>query len=174
MKEFTIPLLGVIFVTLIAGSIQSISADHLESDQGIFKDENNVNIASTKDSKYQIHLQVEVRNAQERLVSVLETMGGKYLAHEITDQIFDKMAGKREIVIINKIKYEKIQNVFTYDAQSLLLHKDMRTAWSLEFVENVDGHGLKRLPTFQAVVPVYPIAEGDILTFHWTFLREIN
>ena len=39
MKKFTIALLGVIFVTLIAGSIQSISADHLEPGQGIFKEE---------------------------------------------------------------------------------------------------------------------------------------
>ena len=48
MKKFTLALLGVIFVTLIAGSIQSISADHLESDQGIFKDVKDVNLRGTK------------------------------------------------------------------------------------------------------------------------------
>ena len=44
-------LLGVIFVTLIAGSVQSVTADHLEPGQGIYKDENSVNLVSTKDSK---------------------------------------------------------------------------------------------------------------------------
>ena len=38
MKGFVILLLGIIFVTLIAGSVQSISADHLEPGIGIFKD----------------------------------------------------------------------------------------------------------------------------------------
>jgi len=33
--------------------------------------------------------------------------------------------------------------------------------------------GSKRLPIFQAAAPV-SIAEDDILTFHWTILRELN
>jgi hypothetical protein len=61
VKEFTILLLGVIFVTLIADSVQSIYADHiLEDGKGIFKDQDHQNFAKTTDSnsKYQIHLQV--------------------------------------------------------------------------------------------------------------------
>ncbi len=42
MKWLVISLLGVIFVVLLAGSVQSISADH-ESDGGIFKDRSEVN-----------------------------------------------------------------------------------------------------------------------------------
>ena len=49
MKKFTIALLGAIFVALIACSIQLISADH-ESDEGIFKDKNEVNLVTTQDS----------------------------------------------------------------------------------------------------------------------------
>ena len=44
MEKFTIALLSVIFVTLIAGCIQSISADHLEPGQGIFKEESDVEL----------------------------------------------------------------------------------------------------------------------------------
>ena len=51
MKGFAIPLLGVIFVTLISGSIQSIYADHLEPDQGIFSSEDEDSNESTN-SKY--------------------------------------------------------------------------------------------------------------------------
>ena len=72
-----VPLLGVIFVLLIAGSIQSISADHLESSKGIFKDENTVNLDLSIDSKYQIYLHVVIRNAQDQLVSLSEEMHGQ-------------------------------------------------------------------------------------------------
>ena len=65
-----VPLLGVIFVLLIAGSIQSITADHLEPGIGIFKNENLINLILSKDSKYEIFVLVEIRNAQGELISV--------------------------------------------------------------------------------------------------------
>ena len=48
------PLLSVILVTLIAGSVQSISADHLEPGQGIFSGESEVELVTTEDSNYQV------------------------------------------------------------------------------------------------------------------------
>ena len=60
MKGFVILLLSAAFIGLLIGSIQFVSADHLLGGQGIFKDENRVNLVSTKDSKYQIYLQVVV------------------------------------------------------------------------------------------------------------------
>ena len=177
MKGFVIPLLSVIFVTLIASSIQSVSADHLLPGDGVFKNENDVNIASSIDSKYQIHLQVIVRNAQNQLVGVSEAVFGYYIPHQITDQIFDEMPGKREIVIIDKMIYEKIQNIFAgvgvQEFPFETSYQDIRTTWWLGFDENIDGHGSKLLPIFQALAPV-SLAEDDILTFHWTFLRELN
>ena len=62
VKKFTILLLGVIFTTLIVGSIQSISAQN----------ENDV-----MNSEYKIHLQVVVRDANEQLVSVIESTNTK-------------------------------------------------------------------------------------------------
>ena len=56
MKRFTKILLGAIFVALIAGSIQSISADH-ETDKGIFKDWTNVDLAATKNTNFHVYLQ---------------------------------------------------------------------------------------------------------------------
>ena len=177
MKGFVIPLLSIIFVTLIASSIQSVSADHLLPGDGVFKNENDVNIASSIDSKYQIHLQVIVRNAQNQLVGVSEAVWGYYIPHQITDQIFDEMSGKREIVIIDKMKYEKIQNTFAgvgvQEFPFKTSYQDIRTTWYIGFNENIDGHGSKLLPIFQAAAPI-TMAEDDILTFHWTFLRELN
>jgi len=173
MKKFAIMLLGVIFVVLLSGSVESVSADHLLPGEGVFKNENDVNIASSIDSKYQIHLHMIVRNAQNQLVGVSQAVWGYYIPHQITDQIFDEMSGKREIVTVDNIKYEKIQNIFTEVSRSLGLHTDVRMTWTLEFYANVDGHGTKRLPIFQAIVPIFS-AEDDILTFHWTILRETN
>ena len=170
-------LLGVIFVVLLSGSVESVAADHLLPDEGVFKDENNVNIASSVNSKYQIHFQMIVRNAQNQLVSVSDSVHGYYIPHQITDQIFDGMSGKREMIIVDKMKYEKIQNVYTHGIQQFpfttSIH-DMRIVWYLVFNVNIDGHGLKSLPIFQASTAPVSLAEDDILTFHWTFLRETN
>ena len=177
MKGFVIPLLSVIIVTVIAGSVQYAAADHLLPGEGVFKNENDVNIASSIDSKYQIHLQVIVRNAQNQLVGVSQAVWGYYIPHQITDQIFDEMSGKREIVTVDNIKYEKIQNAFYHvgvqEFPFKTSYQDIRITWYLGFDENIDGHGSKRLPIFQAAAPI-TIAEDDILTFHWTFLRVMN
>ena len=134
----------------------------------------------SKDSKYQIHLHVIVRNAQDQLVSVSEVQHGYYLSHQLTDQIIDEMQSgdnlSKEIIIIDKMKYEKIHLIATYDAQTAFTKADadIRTKWTLKFDKYVDGHGLMRIPVFKVYTPVYPIAVDDVLTFHWTILRDLN
>jgi len=120
MKKFVIPLLGTIFVLLLADSTESVAADHLEPGEGIWKDENRVNLVTTKDSKYQVHLQVEVRNAQGQLISITETAHVKHIPHEITDNVFNTMLGKKEIITIDNVKYEKIIYAGTLDIEQLL------------------------------------------------------
>ena len=114
MKEFTALLLGVIFVALIAGSIQSISADHLEPGQGIFKDVGAVELVTTQGTNYQVYLQTILRNGDDQLINITEnTKTGAYIPHKITDHVFDTLMGKKEIVTIDNIKYEKVQYTFT-------------------------------------------------------------
>ena len=180
MKGFTIPLLGVIFVTLIAGSIESVVADHSLGGKGIFKDENNVNLASSKDSKYLIHLQVVVRD-EGQLVSVSEAIHGSYIPHKVTDHIFDEYLGKKEIVIIDKIKYEKAQKIFTYSVQQHSFNKsfqDLQSFWSIEYCLQTNEHGNEQgiscIPIFQVITPNISLGENDSFTLHWTILREIN
>ena len=113
MKKFTIGLLGAIFITLIASSVQSVTADHLEPGQGIFKDEKKLNNTVTADSKYQIYLQSVIRNEYGQLISVVEsTANGAYIPHKITDTVFDTLMGEKEIITIDNIKYEKVQYIF--------------------------------------------------------------
>ena len=122
MKKFTIALLSTVFVALIACSVQSISADHLEPGPGIFLDENEVELISywttesttIQGSSYQVYLQTVLRNSDGELINVTEvTRTGAFVRHEITDHVFDTLMGEKEIITIDNIKYEKVQYVFS-------------------------------------------------------------
>ena len=166
-------LLGVIFVTLIAGSVQSVTADHL------FEDENVVNHVSTKDSKYQIHVQVQVRNEQGQLVSISEGTHGKYIPLEITDYVFNEKLGKKEIVTVDNIKYEKVQYTNTIDIKQLEHTFDLTSAflaslWVNFCGEIVSGHEFSCISIFQIDTAVGVLSETDVITNKWTILRELN
>ena len=200
MKEFTILLLGVIFVTLAAGSVQSIYADHILKDgKGIFKDQDQQNFAETTDSnsKYQIHLQVEIRNAQDQLISIAETSQGNYIPERITDLLFEKL-GKKEIVTIDNIKYEKVQYTFSptleqrmvklypifeeiplnyvVDEEAEELKKDIRDyyRWVIHYCATVKGHVYTCMPVFQTFNVLELVTQTDVVTHQWTILRELN
>ena len=117
MKVFLIQLLSITFVLLITGSIQSVTADHLEPGQGLFKDEETIETAKTEDSNYRIHLQTVLRNADGQLIGVIHEPGGGLhgwvIPHKVTDHIFDTLMGEKEIVTIDNIKYEKVQYTFS-------------------------------------------------------------
>ena len=101
MKWLVIPLLGVFFVTLIAGSTQSVTADHLDPGQGIFKDRSEVDLVTTHNSDYQVYLQAVLRNGDNQLINVTETTAtGAYIPHEITDYVFDMLMGKRKLSLL--------------------------------------------------------------------------
>ena len=63
------------------------------------------------------------------------------------DQIIDKMQPddnlSKEIVIIDKMKYEKIHLIDTYDAQTAVteIDVDVRTKWTLKFDEYIEWFG---------------------------------
>ena len=114
MQKSTIVLLSTIFVTLITCSVQSVTADHLELGQGIYIDEERVQLAPTRDSNYQVYLQVVIRSGDDQLINVTESMqDANYLPHQITDQVFDTLMGEKEIITIDNIKYEKVQYTFS-------------------------------------------------------------
>ena len=183
MKELTILLLGVVFVTLIAGCVQSISADHLElGGKGVFKDQDRVNFKETidSDSKYQIHLQVEMRNAQGQLISVSETSHGNYIPYEISDFLFyEKLGVKPEIVSIDNIKYEKAQHVDPAGNDSDNSMKDddevdYILVWALILCGEIYGHDPKCMSVFQASTTAILVTQTDVITNQWTILRELN
>ena len=162
-------------MTLAIGSIQYASADHSLGGNGIFMDENNVNLATTKDSKFLIHLQIIVRDGQGQLVSVTEATHGYYIPHEITDQIFDEYLGKKEIITIDKMRYEKAQ--LTQFVKHVELSTD-RAYWSLNASLKSEEHGNEQgialIPVFNVLTSDVSLEEDDSFTLRWIILRIIN
>ena len=198
MKKFTIWLLSAVFVTLIACSIQSVSADH-ESSEGIFKDKSEVNLVTTQDSDYQVYLQAVLRNGDGQLINVTEnTKTAAYIPHELTDHVFDTLLGEKEIVTIDNIKYEKVQYTFTptleqrtvkfypifeeipikyeLDKNTLALMKELREyySWKIHYCATFEGHGYVCIPIFQNFAAVELVTPTDVVTLQWTILRVLN
>ena len=200
MKKFTIPLLSVIFVTLIAGSVQYVAADHLEPSQGIYKNEVEINTVVTNDSNYQIYLQTVLRNVDGQLISVVESTAiGAYVPHKITDHVFDTLMGEKEIITIDNIEYEKVQYTYTPTLENrfILLYpifseisfnlqisaddvatmhsKNIdHTRWQIHYCATIKGHGDECIPIFQVLVPTMTMEPQDVVTKQWTILRAMN
>ena len=200
MKGIVILSLGVIFVTLIAGSIKSISADHLEPGQGIFSSEDEIRYVTSDDSDYKIYLQAVLRNGDGQLISVVEsTANGSFIPHKITDTIFDTLMGKKEIITIDNIKYEKVQYIFNptlehrwtgfYPIFSEItiefefkqgavaeMNKKIKdySVWKIHYCAEFKGHGFHCIPIFQVLVPTMTLEPSDVVTHQWTILRELS
>ena len=159
-------------MTLIIGPIQLVSADHLEPGLGIFKNETDMNTISTEDSKYQIYLTVVIRNAQGELISVTEDTRGIHIAHEITDYVFNEKLGEKEVIMIDNIKYEKVQFVVSHDF--LEQPSSFLTMWHFPICGEIGGHSDVCVRIFQVKTASVYIEEDDDVKNHWTVLREMN
>ena len=202
MKVFLIQLLSITFVLLITGSIQSVTADHLEPGKGLFKDEATIETAKTEDSNYRIHLQTVLRNADGQLIGVMhgpmDGLHGWVISHKVTDHVFDTLMGEKEIVTIDNIKHEKVQYTFTptleqrtfenypifeeipieyeFDQHLTWLMTELRDyhSWQIHYCGTFDGHGYACIPVFQTFVDVRLVTPTDIVTHQWTILRVLN
>ena len=203
MKVFLIQLLSITFVLLITGSIQSVTADHLEPGQGIFKNEREIEVVPIQDSNYQIYLQTVLRNVDGQMISVAEGMHGFVIPHQVTDHVFDTLMGKKEIVTIDNIKYEKVQYTFSptlvqrtveiypifeeipleqftiYDMDEDTLaqmNENIKNYYrtKIHYCATFEGHAYTCIPVFQGFTTVRNVTPTDVVTHQWTILRELN
>ncbi len=203
MKVFLIQLLSITFVLLITSSIQSVTADHLEPGQGIFKNEREIEVAPIQDSNYQIYLQTVLRNVDGQMISVAEGMHGFVIPHKLTDHVFDTLMGKKEIVTIDDIKYEKVQYTFSptlvqrtveiypifeeipleqftiYDMDEDTLaqmNENIKNYYrtKIHYCATFEGHAYTCIPVFQGFTTVRNVTPTDIVTHQWTILRDLN
>ena len=168
-----------IFTALIAGSIQDVLAEDITD---IFKP------VPIKNSEYQFHLQVTLRDADGMLISVTETTNGYYIPHNITDEAFDYHFGKKEIVVVDNIKYEKVQyrekysldlplDVWNEDRDQLLAPKITKFMIFIPAIlEASYGSETKIVDAyiFQAFIPLVYLAEDDEVNTQWTIFRMLN
>jgi len=152
-----------IFTALIAGSTQDVLAEDITD---ILKP------VPIKNSEYKFHLQVLLRDADGMLISVTETTNGYYIPHNITDEAFDYNFGKKEIVVVDNIKYEKVQFTEKYSVDLPLklmffIPAILEVSYGPETVI-VDAN------IFQAFVPLVYLAEDDEINTQWTIFRKLN
>ena len=195
-----VTLLSVMFISLMADSIQSIYADHAESGTGIFKDDESVTLIETINTEYLVYLQIQVRNGDGQLISVTEsTATGAFIDHKITDHVFDTLMGQKEIVVIDNIKYEKVHYVFNptliqrtvgyypifseltvkYDVEEGAYKKMNEvkknyTINKIHYCAEFDGHGYRCIPIFQVLIPTITLEPHDTPYQQWTILRELD
>ena len=161
-KFFKIMLIPVI-TALIAGSIHDVFAENITD---IFK------AVPIKNSEYQFHLQVVLRDADGVLISVTESTNGYYIPHDVTDQVFDNDFGEKEIVIVNNIKYEKAQ--FTEQYSLDLPYKLMFFIPIAIELSDDSKTVIVDANIFQAFVPLVYLEEDNVINTQWTILRELN
>ena len=115
-----------------------------------------------KESKYDIHLRVTVRNSQGELISVIESKSGRYMPVSFTDEVFDQLFEK-ELVEINgeKIQVAKYVDRYTTDNDSIG-----------NFFFEVTKSGYK-ISVFEIFPPHVGIETNDELYVEWTISKKL-
>ena len=156
-------MLSIIFTALIVGSVQPVLADDITD---LFKP------VPIKNSEYQFHLQVVLRDAGGGLISVTESTNGYYVPHDVTDEAFDHNFGEKEIVTVDNIMYEKVQFTEKYSLDlpeklMFFIPAVIEVSYGLETVI-VDAY------IFQAFVPLVYLEEDNVINTQWTIFRKLN
>jgi len=156
-------MLSIIFTTFIVVTVQPVLADDYTE---IFKP------IPTKNAEYQFHLQVILRDADGGLISVTEATNGYYIPHAVTDEAFDYNFGKKEIVTVDNIKYEKVQYREKYS-----LDLPLKLMFFIPAILEV-SHGPETVIVdaniFQAFVPLVYLEEDDVINTQWTIFRKLT
>jgi hypothetical protein len=126
-------------------------------------------------------------------------LSGAYLPHKITDDTFDTSMGKKEIMTVDNMKYEKVQYVFNpthkerlysifpifsdnplppidYETAHEKMHKKNKevSSWKNHYCTTFKEHGYDCVPIFQVLAPSLTLEPHDIVEQQWTILRELN
>ena len=171
------------FAMLIGCSTQSVIADHAEPGDGIYRDYADVNLDTTRDSKWLVSLQLIIRTGDGQLINVTEgTDNAAYISHKITDHVFDNLMSEKEIVTIDNIKYEQAKHSgkpdkvinWQYVVPIYNISSHFVQGWVISLCSEFDDHGYGCITPFQATTAGVSVVEGDVVENHWTVLRIIN
>ena len=163
MENFSKITLGCIFTVLITCYVQPVLAQDVVD---ILKP------VPIKDAEYQFHLQIVLRDSDGILISITESTNGYYIPHTVTDEAFDIHFGKKEIVTVDNIKYEKVQYREKYSLDLPLkfmffISAVLEVSYGPEIV-------IADANIFQAFVPLIYLADDDEINTQWTIFRKLN
>jgi len=122
-----------------------------------------------KTSAYQIHLQVVVRDVLGQLVSVSESTTGWYISNNFANQLFDQRLGEKEIITVDKTKYEKVRF-----EENIIPDEEHLGLFVIGYCADFNTYGYRCLPVFQAITPDVVTEVDDVVTNQWVILRELN
>jgi len=167
MEKFAMVMLGAIFVTLIVSSFQSLAAQN----------ENDV-----MNSEYKIHLQVVVRDANEQLVSVIESTNTKIfptylpdgtLVEGFIDYMFDReLQNDYQVITIDGTKYEKV--VWSTPIQETDPGMIVVTTTQLDICGTFEVYGEMCIPSLGASYSWIDLDLSFTTIDKWTVLRVMN
>ena len=167
MEKFAMVMLGAIFVTLIVSSFQSLAAQN----------ENDV-----MNSEYKIHLQVITRDANEQLVSVIESTNTKIfptylpdgtLVEGFIDYIFNQeLQNNYQVITIDSTKYEKV--VWTTPIQETDPGMIVTTTSQLDICGTFEVYGEMCIPSLGASFSWIDLDLSFTTIDKWTVLRVMN
>ena len=120
---------------------------------------------ATLESKYFIHFQAQVRNADGSLVSVIETFHGEYLSNSKTEFAYSQLPLKQVVEISNK-KYEMKQ--LEHIEKAYLKPNDILSTFNIGY--EIDG---EYIAVFHAYPPMFLVGNSDIVTIKWTIFKKI-
>ena len=186
MKKFEGVILSAVIITLIVSSAQAvIAADDTSwhEDGRFYAVDPDVNL------RYEVYLQSVVRDAQGQLLSVSESTAGWTMIGSFTDGVQipglvdilvdNNLIAEKKIVIIDNVKYEKIQfqseSVVDHDWLATIGTGGMSTGTMWKFCGDFTGkYGYQCVPVFGAKTPQIHLATDNLLTNQWTVLRVMN
>ena len=157
-------MLIAIFTVLITCSVQPVFAQDITD---VLKP------VPIKDAEYQFHLQMVLRDSDGRLISVTESTNGYYIPHDVTDEAFDRDFGKKEIITVDDIKYEKAQYIVK-DRHYKVPYKLMFFIPAIIEVSYRSETIIVEAFIFQAFVPLVYLEEDDVVDTQWTIFRKLN
>ena len=126
--------------------------------------------------KYIVHVQIEVRNAQEQLISITESRLGEHMQHKIPEYVFDSTVSKKEVIIIDDIKYEKIQfEISSTNSDTLDFFPVREYGKNLQYsICGFTEHDELDCISLQSSRFFILTESNDITTTKWTILRVVN
>ena len=121
---------------------------------------------ATLESKYFVHFQAQTRNADDSLVSVIETSHGEYLSDSRTDLAYSQLPlVDASAEILNK-KYEMRELII--QMESIPAPQNIVSAFNVGY--EIDG---EYVAVFHAFPPFNLAENTDVVTVQWTIFKKI-